>query len=132
MRHQVAGKRLNRDVNHRRALRRNLMNALILNERIETTDAKAMAIHGEVEKIITKAKRSIQGGDAAQQVHARRLVLARLNNNRAAMEKVFDELAPRYMERQGGYTRRLKLVNRKGDNASMVLIELVAGTTTEE
>lgn len=125
MRHRVAGKRLNRDTGHRKALRRNLMNALIMNERIKTTDAKAKAIRGEMEKIITKAKRGLAHEDEARAVHARRLVLAKLGNNREAMLKVFDELAPRYEDRPGGYTRRFRLGSRKGDDAPMVLLELL-------
>lgn len=125
MRHRVAGKKLSRDSGHRKALRRNLMIALILNERIKTTEAKAQAIRAEMEKIITKAKRGLAHGEEARAVHARRIVLARLGNNREAMLKVFDELAPRFEERPGGYTRRYKLGSRKGDDAPMVLLELL-------
>ncbi len=125
MRHRVHGKRLGRDSGHRKALRRNLMNALIMNERIETTEAKAQAIRSEVEKLITKAKRGLAHENEARAVHARRIVLARLGNNREAMLKVFDELAPRYEERPGGYTRRFRLGARKGDGAKMVLLELL-------
>ena len=125
MRHRVHGKRLGRDMGHRKALRRNLMNALIMNERIETTEAKAQAIRSEVEKLITKAKRGLAHEDEARAVHARRIVLARLGNNRETMLKVFDELAPRYEDRPGGYTRRFRLGPRKGDGAKMVLLELL-------
>lgn len=125
MRHRVAGKKLGRDTGHRKALRRNLMNSLILHERIKTTDAKAKAIRAEVEKIITKAKRSLAHDDEARAVHARRIVLSKLGNNREAMLKVFDELAPRYEDRPGGYTRRFRLGSRHGDDAPMVLLELL-------
>lgn len=125
MRHRVSGKRLNRDAGHRKALRRNLMTALILNERITTTDAKARAIRSEVEKLITKAKRGLAQDEVSRQVHARRIVLARLGNNTDATNKLFEEIAPRYEERPGGYTRRLRLGPRKGDGAMLVLLELV-------
>jgi large subunit ribosomal protein L17 len=129
MRHRVHGKRLGRDKGHRKALRRNLMIALIMNERIETTEAKAQAIRGEVEKLITKAKRGLAHEDEARAVHARRIVLARLGNNREAMLKIFDELAPRYEDRPGGYTRRFRLGPRKGDGAKLVLLELLPDET---
>lgn len=124
MRHRVAGKKLHRHTNVRTALRRNLMVALILNERIRTTEAKAMAIRAEVEKLITKAKHGLAGSEAYG-VHARRIVLARLGNNKEAMFKIFDDLAPRFQDRPGGYTRRFKLAPRKGDAAEMVLLELL-------
>lgn len=130
MRHRVHGKRLGRSSGHRKALRRNLMNALIMHERIETTEAKAQAIRSEVEKLITKAKRGLAHEDEARAVHARRIVLARLGNNREAMLKVFDELAPRYEDRPGGYTRRFRLGPRKGDGAKMVLLELLPDGAT--
>lgn len=125
MRHRVSGKKLNRDMAHRTALRRNLMVALFIHEEIETTEAKAKAIRSEAEKIITKAKRGLAHEDPAYGVHARRLVLARLGNNRDAMLKVFDELAPRFADRPGGYTRRFKIQPRKGDNAPMVLLQIL-------
>lgn len=125
MRHQVVGKKLGRDFDHRKALRRNLMCALIEHERIKTTDAKADAIRSEVEKLITKAKRALAHSDPNRAIHVRRLIRARLGNNQAMMHKIFDELAPRYAERPGGYTRRYKLGPRKGDGAMMVLLELL-------
>lgn len=125
MRHRVAGKRLSRSADHRKALRRNLMIALILNERIKTTRAKADAIRGETEKLVTKAKRGLAHENPSRAIHARRIVLSRLGNNREAMEKIFDELAPRYENRPGGYTRRFRLGPRKGDGAEMVLLEFV-------
>ena len=124
MRHRVASKHLGRDRDHRKALRRNLINALFQHERIRTTEAKARFIRAEAEKMITIAKRALASGDNARQVHARRVLLARLNN-KATVAKVFDELAPRYEERPGGYTRTYKLGMRKGDAARMALIELV-------
>lgn len=125
MRHRVAGKKLNRDSGHRKALRRNLMTSVIEHEEIITTEAKAKAIRGELEKLITKAKRALATGDDARAVHARRIVLARLGNNREAMLKIFDEYAPRYEDRPGGYTRIFKVGPRQGDNAPMVMLQLI-------
>lgn len=124
MRHRVAGKKLNRTKDHRKALRRNLTIALFQHERIKTTRAKAEAIRGEAEKIITMAKRGLAHEDPARAVHARRIALSRLNN-RGAVSKLFDELAPRYEDRPGGYTRMFKLGLRQGDRAEMVMLELV-------
>lgn len=123
MRHQIAGKRLNRTTGARKALRRTLIKQLFEHERIKTTKAKAQAIRGEAEKIITIARNSIEE-DEAQQVHARRLVAARLGTNQV-LPKLFDDIAPRFVNRNGGYTRTFKLGPRKGDGAEMVLIELV-------
>lgn len=125
MRHRVAGKKLGRDADHRKALRRNLMVALIMHESIKTTEAKAKAIRGEVEKLITKAKRALAHDDEMREVHAVRLIRSRLGNNREAALKVFEELAPRYEDRPGGYTRRYRLGPRKGDGAMMVMLELL-------
>jgi large subunit ribosomal protein L17 len=122
MRHQVAGKHLGRDSAHRKALFRNLVRALYLHERIETTEAKARAIRGEAEKLITKAKRGL--ADGGNRLHAQRQIVAFLNDKTVA-KKVFDELAPRFAERNGGYTRMLKLGKRQGDAADMVILELV-------
>src|SRR5690554_1298883 len=108
MRHKVAGKHLGRDTDHRKNLRRNLLNSLFQHERITTTQAKAQAIRAEAEKLITIAKRGRAHSDPARGVHARRLLLAR-----------------RYETRPGGYLRLLKLGPRKGDAAPMVMIELV-------
>ena len=123
MRHQVAGKRLNRSKGQRTALRRILIAQLIEHERLETTQAKALAVRGQAERLITLAKRGIKEGDA-KMVHARRLAAARLSNHQA-VTKLFDDIAPRYSERLGGYTRIHKLGPRQGDNAEMVLIELI-------
>jgi large subunit ribosomal protein L17 len=135
MRHRVAGKRLNRSTGQRRALRRGLVTALIQHERIETTEAKAKAIRGQAEKLITLAKRGLaaEQEDPSRGVHARRLAAGRLNRWVAEpdgtqldmLEKLFGEIAPRYMDRPGGYTRMYKLGPRRGDAASMVLLELV-------
>jgi large subunit ribosomal protein L17 len=129
MRHRIKGKKLNRDSGHRKALRLNLTMALLKNERIQTTQAKAEFIRGNTEKMITIAKRGIAKAEAAGNaqiaVHAQRIAASRLNNDRELVQKLFNDLAPRYAARPGGYTRIYKLGPRKGDNAEMVLIELV-------
>jgi len=122
MRHRVAGRRLGRSSGHRRALRRNLITELFRHERIKTTEAKAKAIRSDAEKLITLAKRGLQ--DDSYTLHARRQAVAALNDPVIA-RKLFDELAPRYEEREGGYTRLYKLGRRQGDGAVMVVMELV-------
>jgi large subunit ribosomal protein L17 len=135
MRHRVAGKKLGRSSGHRKALRRNLVSALFHHERIETTEAKARAIRGQAEKLITLAKRglAVQEQDPARTIHARRLAAGRLDRWAKEpdgtvvdiLDKLFEDIAPRYENRPGGYTRMYKLGPRKGDAASMVLLELV-------
>jgi large subunit ribosomal protein L17 len=125
MRHRVKGKHLSRNTNHRRALRMMLMTALLQHERIETTRAKADFVRGEVEKLITLAKRGLAHEDPMRAIHARAIAGSRLNNDRVIVQKLFDTLAPRYAERPGGYTRIYKLGPRKGDAADMVILELV-------
>ncbi len=124
MRHKIAGKRLDRHVGARNALRRVLVKQLFEYERIKTTRAKAEAIRGAAEKLITLAKRAHAADDAAKLVHARRVAGSRLADDEVVI-KLFDEIAPRYTERQGGYTRMLKLGRRLGDSAEMVILELV-------
>lgn len=126
MRHRVAGKKLNRTADQRRALRRNLVTELLRHERIRTTRAKAEAIQGQAEKLITLAKRGLAAAEEepARGVSARRQAAARLNDP-AVVQKLFDEIAPRYASRPGGYTRLLKLGLRKGDAAELVVLELV-------
>jgi large subunit ribosomal protein L17 len=124
MRHQVAGYKLGRSKGARIALRRNLIKQLFTHERITTTRAKAEAIRGEAERIITIARRSADAEDSGK-VHARRLVVARLGGGNEVVQKLFDEIAPRFAERPGGYTRMLKLGPRLGDSAQMVMLELV-------
>jgi large subunit ribosomal protein L17 len=122
MRHQVLGRQLGRDSAQRKALFRNLVCALYHHERIETTEAKARAIRGEAEKLITKAKRGV--ADGGNRLHAQRQLVAALND-KTIVKKVFDEFAPRYAARNGGYTRMIKLGKRQGDAADMVILELV-------
>ncbi len=122
MRHRKHGRVLGRSSGHRKALFRNLIKELFRHGQIETTEAKAKAIRPQAEKLITIAKRGRSG--RISEVHARRLLRARLNDPEL-VSVVYDELAPRYEERPGGYTRIFKLGQRKGDGAHMALIELV-------
>ena len=117
MRHQKTRNKLSRDSAHRKALLMNLSKELIEHERIKTTQAKAKAVKPEVEKLITLAKR----GD----LHARRQALSTLAQDKFAVHKLFVEVAPRYAERPGGYTRILKIGQRPGDATEMVFLELV-------
>jgi large subunit ribosomal protein L17 len=113
---------LGRSTGHRRALFRNLCTELFRHERIKTTEAKAKAVRGQAEKMITIAKKGrAEGGNA---IHARRRLVAGLNDPKIA-KKVFDEFAERYESRPGGYTRILRLGPRRGDGAEMVYLELV-------
>lgn len=118
----MAYQKLSRDSSARKALFRDLVTDLFLYERIQTTEAKAKEVRSIAEKLITLAKR----GD----LHARRQVAAfvrreSLDGNQDAIQKLFSDLAPRYAERPGGYTRILKLGPRRGDSAPMVFLELV-------
>ena len=117
MRHQKQRHKLSRDSAHRKSLLMNLSKELIDHERIETTTAKAKAVKPEVERLITLAKR----GD----LHARRQALSALGQDKFMVYKLFEEIAPRYAERPGGYTRILKLGPRKSDATEMALLELV-------
>lgn len=116
MPHQIAGRHLGRNTGQRRSLFRSLVTDVLRHERITTTEAKAKAVRTDVEKIIAFAKR----GD----LHARRMVL-RTVQDKKVVEKLFDTLGPRYKERNGGFTRMYKLGPRRGDNAPMVILELV-------
>jgi large subunit ribosomal protein L17 len=116
MRHRKKGRNLSRTPSHRRAVLRNMATSLFRHERIETTTAKAKELRPYAERLITLAKR----GD----VHARRLA-GRKIADREILTKLFDDIAPRFADRPGGYTRILKVGSRKGDAAEMSLIELV-------
>jgi large subunit ribosomal protein L17 len=116
MRHKVAGRKLGRSSAHRKALYRNLVTDLLNYEKITTTEAKAKEIRSLAERMITLGK---EGG-----LHSRRQALSFIFDEKVT-EKVFNELAPRYAERPGGYTRITKLAPRLGDGAPMVQIELV-------
>jgi large subunit ribosomal protein L17 len=117
MRHQKQRHKLSRDSAHRRALLRNLCRDVIQHERIKTSQAKAKAAKPKVEKLITLAKR----GD----LHARRQALSELSQDKFLVHKLFEEIAPRYAERPGGYTRIVKLGPRRSDSTEMVFLELV-------
>ena len=123
MRHQVAGYRLGRTKSARIALRRNLIKQFFTHERIQTTKAKAAAIRGDAERLITLAKNS-ESGTPEQKVNARRLAVSKLGDNQM-IKRLFDEIAPRFATRNGGYTRVTKLGPRHGDAAEMVVLELV-------
>ncbi len=124
MRHQVAGYKLGRSKGARIALRRTLIKQFFTHERITTTRTKAEAIRGDAERMITVARRSADANEAAK-VNARRLVAARLGGGDEVVKKLFDDIAPRFASRPGGYTRMLKLGPRHGDAAEMVILELV-------
>ncbi|MDX6674930.1 MAG: large subunit ribosomal protein [Solirubrobacteraceae bacterium] len=117
MRHQKTRHKLSRSASHRRSLLRNLAKEVIDHERIKTTEAKAKAVKPELEKLITLAKR----GD----LHARREALSALGQDKFVVYKLFEEVAPRYADRPGGYTRILKLGPRRSDSTEMVYLELV-------
>jgi large subunit ribosomal protein L17 len=123
MRHRIAGKKLGRKKDQRTALRRILIKQLIEHERIKTTRAKAQAVRGQAERLITLAKDGNKAGEA-RGVHTRRLAAASLGDAQA-VKKLFDDIAPRYEDRLGGYTRIIKLGPRQGDAAEMVILELV-------
>ena len=123
MRHGKAGKKLGRKKDQRRALRRNLIKQLFEHERIRTTRAKAQAVRGQAERLITLAKRGNIAGNE-NMVHARRLAAARISDA-DIVKKLFDDIAPRFEDRPGGYTRIIKLGPRRSDSAEMVLLELV-------
>jgi large subunit ribosomal protein L17 len=117
MRHQKKRNKLGRDSAHRKALLMNLSKELIEHERIKTSQVKAKAAKPEIEKLITLAKR----GD----LHARRQALATLRQDKFLVHKLFEEIAPRYAEREGGYTRIVKLGPRRSDSTEMVFLELI-------
>ncbi len=117
MRHAKKKGKLSRNAAHRRSLMRTMSKQLIEHERIRTTQPKAKALKPEFEKLITLAKR----GD----LHARRQALSELNQDKFIVHKLFEEIAPRYSSRNGGYTRIVKLGPRRSDSAEMVFLELV-------
>ena len=116
MRHRKSGRKLGRTATHRSAMFRNMVVSLFEHERIETTDAKAKELRRIAEKLITRGK--------AGTLHARRMA-ARYVRNPSVLQKLFSDIAGRYSEREGGYTRIIKLGNRKGDNAPISIIELM-------
>ena len=139
MRHRIHGRRLNRSASHRTALRKNLVADLICHEQIVTTEAKARTIGPAAEKMITLAKRGLVKGqnDPSGEIYARRLAAARLPKTRViededgyfeevnVVKRLFEEIAPRFADRPGGYTRMVKIGKRPGDNAEMAVLMLV-------
>lgn len=118
MRHNYKGRKLGTDSSHTRAMKRSLVGALLANDRIKTIESRAKEIRPDVDRIITWAKK----GD----LHSRRLAIARLGGDKELVREVFEKVAQGFFaDRNGGYTRIMKLGNRKGDNAPMVIIELV-------
>ena len=113
----MAYRKLGRDNKHRRSMLANQTKDVIMNERITTTEKRAKEVRKFVDKMITYGKNG--------SLVSRRQALAFLQNDTEAVKKVFDELAPRYKDRNGGYTRILKTTERKGDDALMVILELV-------
>src|ERR687894_2908492 len=125
MRHNLAFRKLGRVTEHRIALLRNQAIALLRHERIETTIPKAKELRPFVERLITIAKRGVASGEAnGKSLHARRLVLAEIPD-KDVVSKLFDEVAPRFAERPGGYTRILRVGFRRGDAAEGAQVELV-------
>jgi len=116
MRHRKKVPKLGREAAHRDAMLRNLATDLLRHERVKTTLAKAKAVRPVAERLVTLGKRDT--------LHARRHA-ARVIRDNDVVRKVFNELAPRYAERPGGYTRIMKLESRKGDHADMAIIEMV-------
>lgn len=137
MRHRVQGRKLGRDSAHRKALRRNMIADLIAHERLITTEAKARMLRPAAERVITVAKRGLAKNDEAATVHARRIAAAKMARTRVVQDedgrrsevdtvkKLFDEVAPRFKDRPGGYTRIIKMGQRPGDAAKMAMIMLV-------
>jgi large subunit ribosomal protein L17 len=115
MRHLKAGRKLNRSGAHRKALLRNLVTSLLEHEQVRTTDAKAKELRGVADRMVTLGKRGT--------LHARRQALAYIRK-RSVVAKLFDEVAERFRERPGGYTRVVKLGHRHGDAAPMSIIQL--------
>ena len=119
MRHQKQGRKLNRTASHRRALMMNLASSLIVHKRIKTTDAKAKDLRSYVERLVTYAKK--------ENLHGRRLIQQKVPGSlgKKVANILIHEIAPEYKDRNGGYTRIIKLGNRKNDNAPVSLIEFV-------
>ena len=116
MRHRVSGRTLGRRTEHRESMLYNLVSQLIKHERVTTTEAKAREVKAIAEKIISKGRE--------ESLNNRRQALAVLPD-KDSVEKLFDEIGPRYSSRPGGYTRMVKMMPRKGDAAPMALLELV-------
>jgi large subunit ribosomal protein L17 len=134
MRHRKSGRKFGRTSSHRKAMFRNMVTSLLEHERIHTTEAKAKELRGQVERTISrglsvqdlleKAEGDRSDADKARIVHAMRMA-GRLVHSKDVLRKLFTEIAPKYKERNGGYTRIVKTVARVGDAAKMAIIELV-------
>ena len=128
MKHKVAGKHLNRNSAHRKALRMNFCVSVIKHERVTTTLAKAKALRPFVEKMITLAKK----GDDSDRLHRIRTAVSYLQD-KTAVKKLFDEIAPRFANRSGGYTRILRLADHRiGDGSDRAIFELVDNNVLEQ
>tara|TARA_Y100001970_G_scaffold73608_1_gene93413 strand:+ start:152 stop:580 length:429 start_codon:yes stop_codon:yes gene_type:complete len=126
MRHQKKGRKLNRTASHRKALFSNMAASLVLNKRIITTHPKAKELQGYVERLVTYAKKN--------DVHGRRLIQSKIIGklSKSVANELIHNIAPQYSNRNGGYTRVIKLDNRKNDNAITALIEFVSLSTNED
>ncbi len=123
MRHKIKGRKFGRERDHRVLMLKNLVSSLVEHGRINTTEAKAKEIRSMAERVITYGKKGT--------VHHRRLTY-KILKNRDLVKKVFDELAPTFIDRNGGYTRVLKNGYRKGDYAPMAIIEFVKSPSKEK
>ena len=143
MRHRKSGRKLGRNSAHRQAMFRNMATSLLDHERITTTDAKAKELRKVVERLITLGKRvtpdaieAAESDEARRDLLAKRLHAVRLARrwveDRDVLTKLFSDVAPRFVDRNGGYTRILKLGHRPGDNAPLSIIELVEGAASAE
>ena len=118
MRHYKKGRKLGTDASHTKAMKRSLVKSLFLNDRIKTIESRAKEIRPDVDKIVTWAKKGA--------LHSRRLAIAALGNDKELVREIFEKVEQgMFADRQGGYTRIMKLGPRKGDNAPMVIMELV-------
>jgi len=125
MRHRKSGRKLGRNGPHRKAMFRNMVTSLIEAEQIETTVHKAKELRPIIEKLITSAKKNLEGQvDPMDRVAAIRQA-GKIVRNREALQKLFSDIGERYQERNGGYTRIMRTRNRLGDNAEMAIIELI-------
>ena len=148
MRHRVDHRKLGRTSSHRKAMLANMVTSLFDKERIHTTDAKAKEARRQAERLITRAKKGYaafkehqslkEAGKEAESKHMQAVALAhwreagKVIRKKSVLKKLFDSIAPQYMEREGGYTRILKLGTRLGDNARTVLLELVGTEAARE
>ena len=124
-------KQLNRESTHRKAMINNMVMSLFEHERIESTITKIKVIRSFAEKLITRAKKNLDDIQPAEALHNKREVMRKMND-RTLVDKLFTEIAPRYKEVNGGYTRIYKLVNRPSDNSEMGILELVNKKSREE